>query len=493
MMSGKNVPDILCRFDYGEFVLLNMKKHLAAVQFTFWVTVCASPLGGASLSQGATVTAESLFAVRLPPPATPESLLTESPFGINTAFGPDSADLEGRLKAMQQAGIKWGRQDFTWKRIEKRKGEYDWAGYDRLVEQCRQHGLLLFGNLTYGPDFHDTRLAEGAEAYAAFARAAAKHYAGKVDYWQIWNEPNLGLHKGDPEVYARLLSAAGRAIHEANPKAKVLGLNMAFCDVLWTEQILKRVPYDCFDIICFHPYRNPNAPEDKFDWWVQDQYVKRFHKELTPDYSLVHASFLEQTDELIKTMQKFGQPKPIWITEMCFNTHIHPYGVSELRSADLLVRFHLLALASGKVEKVFWWTLKDGGPQQFDAAEMVGLMRADLSPKYAYYAYGFMTRMLEGKRWARNDYFGPDVYSCTFTDDTKNEDTMVLWSPKPFAYVRISNTEKGLTFYDIYGTKRIATYDKVRTSHLPVPLGESPIYVVGPKGLKATLRPDPGW
>jgi hypothetical protein len=101
--------------------------------------------------------------------------------------------------------------------------------------------------------------------------------------------------------------------------------------------------------------------------------------------------------------------------------------------------------------------------------------------------------MLEGKRWVRNDSFGPDIYACTFTDDAKGEDTMVLWSPKPFAYVRINNTEKGLTFYDLYGTKRVATYHKVRTSHLPVPLGESPIYVVGPKGLKASVRPDPGW
>jgi hypothetical protein len=145
------------------------------------------------------------------------------------------------------------------------------------------------------------------------------------------------------------------------------------------------------------------------------------------------------------------------------------------------------------VEKVFWWTLKDGGPQQFDAAEMVGLVRADLSPKYAYYAYGFMTRMLEGKRWVRNDSFGPDIYACVFTDDASGEDMMVAWTPKPFGYVRINNTEKGLTFYDLYGTKRVATYNKVRTGSLPVPLGESPIYVVGPKGLKATVRPDPGW
>ena len=438
-------------------------------------------------------TAQNNFRIDLPPHPFASALLADSPFGINNALDPDMPDLEARLSAMQHAGIKWGRQDFTWRRIEAQKGEYDFEPYDRLVEQCHKHGLLIFGNLTANPQFYDMRTPEGVEAFCAFARAAVKRYAGKVDHWQIWNEPNLGYLGGDPDHYAKLLAASGKAIHETNPKAKVLGLNMAFCDVLWTEKILQRVPFDCFDIVCFHPYRNPNAPEDQFDWWVLDQYVKRFHKELTPDYPLVHKSFMEQTDEMINTMQKFGKPKPIWITEICFNTHIHPYGVSELREADLAVRFYLLSIASRKIEKVFWWTLKDGGPQQFDAAEMVGLMRADLSPKYAYYAYGFMTRMLEGKTWVRNDAFGPDVYACVFTDEAKGEDLIVAWSPKSYAYIRVSNTEKGLTQYDVFGTKRVVTYNKVRTGNNPFPLGESPIYIVGPKGTKATVRPDPGW
>jgi hypothetical protein len=463
---------------------------MQSISSVFWLT-CGLV---AVLARAAELpTAENRFTVSLSAISNDRALLPDSPFGVNTAFHPNTADLEARLTAMQQAGIKWGRQDFTWKQIEKTKGDYDWVPYDRLVEQCRQHGLLLFGNLTYGPSFYDLNSVEGAEAYAAFSRAATARYIDKIDHWQIWNEPNLGLHGGDPRVYARMLRLAGQAIHQANPKAKVLGLNMAFCDVPWTEKVLNLVPYNCFDIICFHPYRNPNAPEDSFDWWVLDQYVKRFHPDLTPDYPLVRASFLQQTETLVQTMKKFGPPKPIWITEMCFNTHIHPYGVSELRSADLLVRFHLLALASRQVEKVFWWTLKDGGPQQFDAAEMVGLTRADLTPKYAYYAYGVMTRMLEGKRWRRNDAFGPDIYACVFADDSKDEDTVVLWSPKPYAYVRITNTEKGLTLYDIYGTKRLVTFDKVRTGTLPVPLGESPIYVVGPRDLKTNVRPDPGW
>jgi len=461
-------------------------RVLAAVAGAAWVAGAAF---GAS-----TPTAENTFHIDLPPARSAEALLPNSLFGINTAFGPTTPDLEARLRALQNAGIKWGRQDFNWKRIEKTRGQYDWEPYDRLVEQCRQHGLLLFGNLAYGPEFHDPRTPEGVEAYCGLARAAAQRYAGKVDHWQIWNEPNGGYWRGSPEQYARLLAAAGKAIHEANPKAKVLGLNMAFCDVLWAEKILQVVPYDCFDIACFHPYRPPNAPEDKFDWWELDQYVKSWHRhDLTTNYPLIRMTFLEQADELIKVMEKFGQPKPLWITEICWNSHIHPYGTSELRQADLAVRFHLLALASRKIEKVFWWTLKDGGSRQFDQADMVGLMRNDLAPKYAYYAYAWMTRMLEGKKWLRNDAFGPDVYAAVFTDEAKGEDLIAAWSPKPFAYVRVTNTEQGLTFYDLFGTRRFVPFDKVRTGHLPVPLGESPIYIVGAKGTKATVRPDPGW
>jgi hypothetical protein len=438
--------------------------------------------------------AESGFTVKHAPHRFAADLLPDSPFGINTALRPDAPNLEARLAAMQEAGIKWGRQDFTWRRIEREKGRYDFEPYERLEAACRRRGILIFGCLTSAPEFHDPGTREGADAYAAFAAACARRFAGKVDHWQIWNEPNGGFWKGTPEEYARLLAASGKAIHEANPRAKVLGLNMAFCDVLWAERILKLVPHDCFDIACFHPYRPPSAPEDGFDWWELDQYVKSWHKQdLTPDYPLVRMTFLEQAEELRKVMARFGEPKPMWVTEICWNTHIHPYGTSELRQADLAVRFHLLAIASRRVEKVFWWTLKDGGTRQFDQADMVGLMRADLSPKYAYHAFAVMTREIEGKRWARNDAFGPDVYAAVFEDPAGGDDLIAAWSPKPFAYLKVNVTEKGIQVVDVFGTRRRVPFDPVRTKALTVPVGESPIYIIGPRGLKAAPRPDPGW
>jgi hypothetical protein len=264
-------------------------------------------------------TAESSFSVKLPPHRYAADLRPDSPFGINTAFGPETPDLDQRLAAMQEAGIKWGRQDFNWRRIEKEKGTYDLEPYQKLIDACRAHGLLIFGCLAYAPKFHDPRTPEGAEAYAAFVAACAKRFAGQVDHWQIWNEPNGGYWQGSPEEFARCLALAGKAIHQANPKAKVLGLNMAFCDVLWAEKVLKLVPYDSFDVACFHPYRPPSAPEEKLDWWELDQYVKSWHKhDLAPEYPLVHMTFLEQAAELKKVMAKFGAPKPMWVTEICW-------------------------------------------------------------------------------------------------------------------------------------------------------------------------------
>jgi hypothetical protein len=84
------------------------------------------------------------------------------------------------------------------------------------------------------------------------------------------------------------------------------------------------------------------------------------------------------------------------------------------------------------------------------------------------------------------------VYAVVFHEDSSNEDTIVAWSTKPYAYIRVNNA-RGLNFYDIFDARRFVPYDAVRTKNLSVPLGESPIYIVGPQGLKAERRPDPGW
>ena len=136
-----------------HFSLRNISVVLLML-FPFWTSLCiAEP-----------PTAQSTFHVTLPPHPFADNLLPDSPFGINTAFQPHTPNLEAILQKMQEAGIKWGRQDFTWHRIEKEKGQYQFQDYDRLVDLCHKYGLLLFGNLAYAPNFHDPRTPEGVEA-----------------------------------------------------------------------------------------------------------------------------------------------------------------------------------------------------------------------------------------------------------------------------------------------------------------------------------------
>ena len=39
---------------------------------------------------------------------------------------------------------------------------------------------------------------------------------------------------------------------------------------------------------------------------------------------MIHKSLLEQVDELDKVVKKLRQAKPMWVTEICWNTNIHP-------------------------------------------------------------------------------------------------------------------------------------------------------------------------
>ena len=88
---------------------------------------------------------------------------------------------------------------------------YDWEIYDRLVDRARAAGIKVF--LTLGPDIPDWASEEPSvcphftggyralgqschwrpspRMFFQFAKAAARRYAGRVDLWSMYNEPNL--------------------------------------------------------------------------------------------------------------------------------------------------------------------------------------------------------------------------------------------------------------------------------------------------------------
>src|SRR5690242_16322244 len=69
---------------------------------------------------------------RLPDPAVPDSL------GVNIHF---TDPRPGEMQMLADAGFKWIRMDFAWGGIERKKGEYNFASYDRLLEALEPHGI----------------------------------------------------------------------------------------------------------------------------------------------------------------------------------------------------------------------------------------------------------------------------------------------------------------------------------------------------------------
>src|SRR5438477_2880013 len=121
--------------------------------------------------------------------------------GVNvelTQYDPTTLDRE--LSKITAAGFTWVRQTFAWPDIEPSKGTFDFAKYDPIVKAVAAHPPLRLVAVLYGSPVW-ARRAEASDRltapptsmadFADFAGTVAAHYAGQVDYYQVWDEPNL--------------------------------------------------------------------------------------------------------------------------------------------------------------------------------------------------------------------------------------------------------------------------------------------------------------
>lgn len=219
-----------------------------------------------------------------------------NPYGINTFLQQEvePAKREKQVQLIAEAGFHWLRQEFPWYDIEiSGKGNFEdcrfppchsaWDKYDQIVGLTEQYELEIIARLSSPPSWSradgDTRgpfaPPDQFSDYADYAAAVAKQYKGRVNYFQIWNEPNIypewGEQAVNPEDYTKLLCAAYAAIKQANPDAVVLAGALAPTNELTGDNLnefvfLQRM-YDagagqCFDIMSVQGYGLWSGPTD---------------------------------------------------------------------------------------------------------------------------------------------------------------------------------------------------------------------------------------
>lgn len=279
------------------------------------------------------------------------------------------------VERLAAAGVHWVRMGF-----QAQRGGVDLHAYDRMIDTLCAHGISVLGLLNHETLLrHDYDRADEATIasyraeFASLAEFLARHYAGRIAHWEVWNEPNLaeGAYL-PPERYAHLLQAAHQGIKRANPQARVLfgGLASAWADshdylaAVYAELDAHLYGARPFDHLALHPYPRRREGPDPTVYMFADR---------APGHVTIVDKFLE-------TMAAHGDhDKSIWVTEVGWNSAgqsrnrpgcYNPVLVQEAEQARYLTAMFDILFndvpfwgqpGTRAVEKVFWYQYMDVG------------------------------------------------------------------------------------------------------------------------------------
>lgn len=308
-----------------------------------------------------------------------------SPFGVNVHV-PQGSEMNAAFDRLKAAGIGWVRIDFIWALAEPVRGRYDWRTYDALAAAANARGLKVFASVAYTPAWATdgpaiTGVPRNPDDWRRFCFRASKRYRGKIQYWGLWNEPNLPrFWSGSRQQYIDVIVKTGAdAIHSGNPAAKVGGPDLAHLtagDADWYDWLRETLleAGDRLDFITHHLYDGDGS---------RDVTKKLTDSTTFGSRPSLWDAVAPSVREVIKSTGWLRR-KPFWLTE----TGWESARVSEPRQADyyggLLGDWLTGQPDRDWVDKIFFYELKDGPAE---TGLSWGLWRSDGSPKPAWDAY----------------------------------------------------------------------------------------------------------
>ncbi len=252
-----------------------------------------------TVAQGASALRAPVEGEMLPARVTAQTDV--NPYGANF-FLSREVELWKRdrtLRMASEAGIGWVKQQFPWAELEpERKGQYllaankasTWTKFDEIVNVCESYGLRIVARLDLPPAWsrQDNSLAgappDNLDDYGDFVYEFVKHYRGRIQYVQIWNEPNIypewGNRPVDPAEYVDMLRIAYQRAKEADPNVYILSAPLAYTlgeahpdpgkwrsmnDLQYLQGLYDAGAAEWFDIYSANAFGMDRPPEDPPD------------------------------------------------------------------------------------------------------------------------------------------------------------------------------------------------------------------------------------
>lgn len=376
--------------------------------------------------------------------------------------------------AAWQAGVAWERVRFHWAYIQA-GGESNWDDgefTDDVLAGELAAGREVVGLLIGLPDWaNENGIPRGlylphtdpGNTWATFVRRIVGRYAGRINHWILWNEPdvwdsNHPGHTWDGSVqdFLQLNRVGYTTAKETNPNA-VIHLaafthwwDAAYGRELYFQRFLTALVADptavgnnyYFDIVTLHLYFQPH--------YVYD--ITSFY------YGL---------------MGSYGIWKPIWIVETNAAPSMDPtwpvenprFHISLEEQAAYMPQALAMGMAAG-AQRIGIYKLIDTAEDKFANPEPFGLIRADGSYRPAFYTFQMATSMLAGATRTTRDRWD-DVGQVTL--EQPGGSTTVLFSRVPGPRtVQVSAHVPTATWLDMWGNGRtISSQDGFFTVEVP--------------------------
>lgn len=410
--------------------------------------------------------------------------------GFSTHFGKQFREhIDDSNSIISGGGFGWIRDEIYWSEVKTSSGysvpEYAENYVNKVTSDGKKVLLILgFGHSDYDSGAFPTSDA-AVEAYAEYCKFMAEHFKGKIDTFEIWNEPDLYTKADGSEVtgkdYAKLVIAAHNAITAVQPEATVVV--GALTEAIGSEDFLREMLAvegieKCIDVLSVHPYANTG--------YYADENTYRPNRNILLNVNIVKKALDDAGLENI----------PVWITEYGTSSNSGSSGYTEEEQAINLVRASVLARTEPRVEKIFIYNLKEKGKDETALEDNFGVLEySKMKAKPAFLALSYMNSVIGGAEFksieADTTILSRKLSKVSFENTNRDESIFVLWGNKTInstaeinivydrddtAAEAIDNTiysyKNGTTrVFDLYGNEINITDGKFT-------VGEAPVYVV---------------
>ncbi len=212
-----------------------IQRWLALILLTSLLSACAN----SAAETGSAPTPSPVAQLQYTPTVNINEIMSSPDYGVQVFLYWREEVANRDLQLVQDAGLRWVKQEIPWREVEGHaKGVWQWEASDRMLNQIEAHNLKVIARLGSQPAWAapDTALPEitppdDLQDFYDYVFAVASRYKGRIQAYQIWNEPNLAREWGNqppnPVEYADMLRVGYQAVKAADPQAIVVSAGLA--------------------------------------------------------------------------------------------------------------------------------------------------------------------------------------------------------------------------------------------------------------------------